>query len=434
MRYVEVMGGDSIIMMARNEVLPLYISIGCIPDYSLSTTVGSVGYTVARVSIASLKASPLLASFLKACRWGLPFAHITHDTECFHGGGSSMSSLCLETHEIDADVLDAWFTPSPDVISAVSRRIDTCMRSTPPTHATELRYAISNARHVSPENLVIGAGSSDLMYRCLLYWLTPRSHVLLVDPTYGEYQHILNNVIECSVTTFPLRAANDFDIDLEALVYETQQHAYDMVILVNPNSPTGRWADLARILPYLKASKVWVDETYIDYVKDAQSVEGLAAQSTHIVVCKSMSKIYGLSGIRLGYICASPALLEPIKCRTPPWVTSRLAQAAGVAVFTPESTTYYMSKIDATHHLRTQMEEGLRELGLQCIKGCANFVMAKPPEGIHADDLVIACLEYKLHIRSFCTPEDGSWIRVAVKDHTTTKTMISIFKAALCNL
>lgn len=435
LRYVEVAGGDSIIIMARNRVLSTYIGMGFTHDNTLTKHVGPVEYTVARADAASIRASLNIShrSPWLAFQWGLPFEREKPAaTACFHGG--ERFSLCHDTESIDADVLDAWYPPSPDVLAAVAHRMGASMHMTPPTYATELRLAISHARHISPENLVIGAGSSDLMYRCFLHWLTPQSHVLLVDPTYGEYAHLLENVIDCSVTTIRLRAADNFDIDLGDLVRETQQNTYDMVIIVNPNSPTGRWADLATVLPQLAVPKVWVDETYIDFaavVGQATSVEQLAAKSTNVVVCKSLSKIYGLSGIRLGYLCASEALLDAIKLRTPPWVASRLAQAAGVAAFTPASVEYYRGKLSTTRQMRAFMEQELQTNGMRCIQGSANFIMAQPPLHISADELVDACRVHKLYIRSFITPEDGTWVRITVKDPATTKSMLSILKSAL---
>jgi histidinol-phosphate/aromatic aminotransferase/cobyric acid decarboxylase-like protein len=73
---------------------------------------------------------------------------------------------------------------------------------------------IARRRGVQPENILPGAGSSDLIFRALRHWLTPRSHALILDPTYGEYAHVLERVIGCTVDRLTLRPENDFEVDL----------------------------------------------------------------------------------------------------------------------------------------------------------------------------------------------------------------------------
>jgi hypothetical protein len=165
---------------------------------------------------------------------------------------------------------------------------------------------------------------------------------LLLDPTYGEYAHILD-MIKCHVTKFALNET--YDIDIQAL--RAASVGCDLVVLVNPNSPTGRWADLMAVLPHI-ACTVWVDETYIEFAGDV-SVETYAASSTNVIVCKSMSKVYALSGIRVAYACGSPIHFAAIKARTPPWNVSRLAQSAGIAALSNDSMSYYTARIKESH-------------------------------------------------------------------------------------
>ena len=100
--------------------------------------------------------------------------------------------------------------------------------------------------------------------------------------------------------------------------------------MVNPNSPTGRHIPKAELQSFLRrvpsTTKVWLDETYIEYAGANQSLESFAAQSENVVVCKSMSKVYALSGARAAYLCAPPHLLEELRSVTPPWAVSLLGQ------------------------------------------------------------------------------------------------------------
>ena len=131
---------------------------------------------------------------------------------------------------------------------------------------------------------------------------------------YGEYLHILTHLIGCNVTHFPLYPDEGFDIDKEGLISISREH--DAVILVNPNSPTGVYCeDMEDIIRGILSNKngqtncktIWVDETYIEYVKGYQSLENLTEDFHELIVCKSMSKCYALSGLRAAYAVTSNA-------------------------------------------------------------------------------------------------------------------------------
>src|SRR5262249_38231390 len=140
---------------------------------------------------------------------------------------------------INADVLDAWFPPSPRVIKALQEALPWLLRTSPPTGCEGMVRAIARARGVAPENILPGAGSSDLIFLALRQWLTPESRVLILDPTYGEYAHVLEHVVRCRVDRFELTRENHFQIDLEQFE-SVALRGYDLIVLVNPNSPTGR--------------------------------------------------------------------------------------------------------------------------------------------------------------------------------------------------
>ncbi len=194
------------------------------------------------------------------------------------------------------------------MVSASPGRVErTCgglpwlLRTSPPTGCEGLVETIAAARGVKPGNIFVGAGSSDLIFRASPRWLNRKSRVLLLDPTCGEYAHVLENVIGCQVDRLTLRRECDYDVPLDELEAALRRPC-DLVVLVNPNSPTGRHVNRAshdRLLEQAHpATRVWMDEAYVDYVDSAQSFERMAAQSSNIIVCKSMSKAYALSGAR----------------------------------------------------------------------------------------------------------------------------------------
>ncbi len=121
-----------------------------------------------------------------------------------------------------------------------------------------------------------------MIYLAFRQWLTSKSRVLILDPAYGEYVHVLVNVIGCQVDRMVLPRSNGYAVDLVEL--EARIHmGYDLIVLVNPNNPTGRHIariDLERVLYAVPAdTRVWIDEAYLEYVGPDESLERFAART-----------------------------------------------------------------------------------------------------------------------------------------------------------
>ena len=332
---------------------------------------------------------------------------------------------------INADVLDAWFPPSPRVLRAIGEHLPWLLQTSPPTGCEGLITTIADARGVRPQNILPGGGSSDLIFRAFREWLTPASRALILDPTYGEYAHVLERVIGCRVDRFTLERENNYGVDLGTLE-ERLSTGYDIVVLVNPNSPTGQHVDRAALEHVLARApaqtRVWVDETYVDYTGPGQSLEKFAAKSENVVVCKSMSKVYALSGARAAYLCAAPHQLERLRAITPPWVVSLPAQVAAVnALRDPE---YYAARHRETARVREILAAGLEGLGWEVLPGIANFLLCHLPEaGPSAAAVTAACRRRDLFVRDAAlmgTRLGTHAIRIAVKDVATSRRMLDI--------
>src|ERR1043166_154764 len=100
---------------------------------------------------------------------------------CYHGGaffnaiGAEFEDLSRRHDIINADVLDAWFPPSPKVLAALEDDLPWLLRTSPPTNCEGLRRVIARTRGVAPENILPGGGSSDLIFLALRHWLTSSS-------------------------------------------------------------------------------------------------------------------------------------------------------------------------------------------------------------------------------------------------------------------
>jgi histidinol-phosphate/aromatic aminotransferase/cobyric acid decarboxylase-like protein/GNAT superfamily N-acetyltransferase len=445
-RWVDAAGGRRIVALGRHEVLPLYLKAGLEPTGQL-VQAGAVRYHVLHGELDKLRAAAaarreLTRTLARRMEWQLPVA-LEPAPSCYHGGaffeevGDAFDDLSRRHGIINADVLDAWFPPSPRVLAELEQHLPWLVQTSPPTECAGLVRAIAAARGVAVEQLVVGAGSSDLIFRALPRWLSRDSRVLILDPMYGEYAHILERVIGCRVDRLRLHRADDYDIDVERLARRVARGSYDMVVLVNPNSPTGRHlprAALASLIARVpQRTRVWVDETYIDYAGVAESVESLAAVHPNVVVCKSMSKAYALSGARVAYLCAAPAAAAELRAWTPPWAVGLPAQVAAVRAL--QDRDYYRARWEETHALRSELGRTLQDsLGWDVVPGTANFLLCHlPAAGPRAATLVAAARRSGLFLRDVgnmgATLGDRA-IRIAVKDSVTNQRVLEILRRA----
>ena len=440
LRWVESSGGTRIVGIGREEVLPMYVEAG-LENAGLRTRSGAVTYELIHATTEKLRAragemTALLERAETLARWRLPMP-FRKPASCFHGGaffeavGADFKTLGRAHEIINADVLDAWFDPAPPVLESLRAHLPWLLRTSPPTACEGLIRAIAAARSVGEENVLVGGGSSDLIFRALPAWLNRNSRTLLLDPTYGEYAHVLEQVIGCQVDRLTLRRERGHDVPLDALSVALGQ-AYDLVVLVNPNSPTGRHIapeDLKTLLRAAPATtRLWVDETYVDYAGAEHSLERFAARSENVIVCKSMSKAYALSGARAAYLCAGARQLEALRALTPPWVVSLPAQVAATRAL--ESRDYYEARWKETGVLRRDLAAALRGIGWEVIDGVANFLLCHLPEHAPAaSEVVRRCREHGLFLRD-ASPMGRTLgsraIRVAVKDAETNARMVEI--------
>lgn len=355
---------------------------------------------------------------------------------CFHGGaffeaiGIEFDTLERREVIVNADVLDAWFPPSPFIIATLQEHLAWLVRTSPPVQCEGLREAVALHRGVRPENILAGAGSSDLIYRAFRHWLNRESRVLILDPTYGEYWHVLEKVIGCRVERMKLLRQDQYRVNLEELAWRITQ-GYDLVVLVNPNNPTGRHiprSDLEGVLNAAPtATRVWIDEAYIDYVGADESLERFAAERENIIVCKTMSKVYALSGMRVAYLCASPQQLSDLVTLTPPWVVGLPAQVAAVRAL--QDAAYYEKRYIRTHFMCGEMLEALQSIGIhEIVPGEANFLMFHLDESNPTAEQVIArARETGVFVRDVASMGSDLGLRalrIAIKDPASNERIL----------
>ena len=290
LRYVESHGARVVVAIGRQEVLRLYERTG-LRSHGLRARAGAVTYELMSAGVRELRAhldqfGSVLRRFERSVDWRVAGVPFRPEDRCFHGGalwdtiGDTFQTLERRQDVVDADVLDAWFDPAPRVVRALQQSLPFVLKTSPPTGGEGMRRVIARTRGVPEDSILPGAGSSDLIFAALRGWVTSAARVLILDPMYAEYAHVLERVIGANVDRLMLSRADDYQLDPRQLA-NALARGYDWVVLVNPNSPTGRHL-LRQQLEQLmseapKTTRFWIDETYVDYAGEGQSLEAYAA-------------------------------------------------------------------------------------------------------------------------------------------------------------
>lgn len=352
-----------------------------------------------------------------------------HGGDFFNVIGEDFASIELNQDVISADVLDAWYPPAPGVITKIRENLEWLITTSPPTHSEGLRETVAEKRGIGKENILLGSGTSSLMFLALPRLLSSADEVLILDPSYGEYVHIAENVIGCKVTRFEL-PLESFALDLDELTKAVA--GKKMAILVNPNSPTGRAVtrrELQKVIQSHPQTMFWVDETYIDFYSNAsgesQSLESIVSDLPNLVVSKSMSKYYALSGLRLGYLVASEEDVSEWELFSPPWAVGMMSQIAGIEALKDEQ--HYWERSRETAGLRNRMARQLEELGLEVFPSVTNFLLCRLPVN-QAQKLCDFAAEKNIYLRncdSMSPRFKNDTVRIAVKSAGANRLIVS---------
>ena len=238
----------------------------------------------------------------------------------------------------------------------------------------KLTTALAAHHGIDRAHILCGNGCSDLIYR-IARVLAPK-RALLAAPTFSEYATALAQV-DCSITLHPLSRESGYALDesfVDAITDDT-----DVVFICQPNNPNGLVTprDLVeRALVRCNEVGAWlvVDECFIEFIDNpaATTMEAHIANEENLVILKAFTKLYGMAGLRLGYLlCADTALIERLREAAQPWAVSTVAQTAGIAALS--STGYVEQLRELVRTERTYVKEQLADLGISA-QGEANYL------------------------------------------------------------
>ncbi len=314
------------------------------------------------------------------------------------------------------------FPPAPSVVAAMTEgEVENLRLYSDPT-AKGLKEKLAALYGVEPENIFLSNGSDDILNFAFMAY--GEQGAVYPDITYGFYP-VFAELHGVEATEIPLRA--DFSIN-----YEEYLNKNKLIVIANPNAPTGMSLPLSQIEAILKANPhgvVVMDEAYVDF--GGESVYPLINQYENLLVVRTFSKSRCLAGGRLGYAIAPKGLiadLEKIKYSTNPYNINRLTLMLGEK--TVEAEAYYQEKCQEIIRVREWTAKELKKLGFEVLPSHANFLFAKTPE-LSGEALYLELKKKGILVRHFTKERIRDFNRITIGTQGQMEALIKTVKEIL---
>ena len=297
------------------------------------------------------------------------------------------------------------FPPSQGVISAITAGEIEDLRLYCDPECKALRQALADLYQVKPENIYLANGSDDILNFAFMAY--GQAGAAFADITYGFYS-VFAQLNGIAAEVIPLK--EDFTLDVDEFCNQNK-----LVVIANPNAPTGLeipLSDIERILKTNPNSVVLIDEAYVEF--GGTSCVELTRTYNNLLCVKTFSKSHSMAGARLGYAIASEALigdLETIKYSTNPYNINRLTQIAGTKAV--EENDYYRENCKKIMANRDYTVSELEKLGFSVLPSKANFIFAKSDK-IDGLSLYQRLKEKGVLIRHFEKPRIRDYNRITI--------------------
>ncbi|MGZ5339839.1 MAG: histidinol-phosphate transaminase [Solirubrobacterales bacterium] len=264
------------------------------------------------------------------------------------------------------------FGPHPKVVEVIRDAAGGVNRYPDPT-ARVLRGRIAEFHESEPGRIALANGSCEILLAAAEALCEPGDEIVYAWPSFSIYPYLpaLSGAREIRV---PL--AEDYSHDLEAMLAEVSA-ATQMLLVCNPNNPTGNYIPAPRIAELCERVPdhvtVILDEAYVEFqaTDDPQSTLGLLDRFPNVVLLRTFSKCYGLAGLRVGYALCSPQFRSAVDAVRQPYSINALAQVAAAEAILHQDDV--RDRVEKNLAERLWVEEQLAGLGLTTAKAEANF-------------------------------------------------------------
>jgi threonine-phosphate decarboxylase len=260
----------------------------------------------------------------------------------------------------------------------------------PDPDARRLRKRLAQQHNIDPETILCGNGSTDLVYLIARTLKPPR--VFIFMPASPEYERACRICRTPEVMYSGSLEEDDFQTDAHGYVATLERNflrpeedrkpdpaARGMIFLCNPNYPAGRLLKAGAVRRIAETAKklecyLVVDEGFIDFCPGASTIKDVSG-NPRLIVLRSMSPFYALSGLRIGYGVFHHNLIGQLKEHRGPWTVNSLAQRAALTAM--KDKAYIKDSLRTMQEEKTFFEKNFRKLGIDFFPSAANFYLLK---------------------------------------------------------
>ncbi|MBI4745167.1 MAG: threonine-phosphate decarboxylase [Deltaproteobacteria bacterium] len=276
--------------------------------------------------------------------------------------------------------------------------------------------------------LIAGNGSTELIY------LVPRAFkpkkALIINPTFSEYKNALK-IAGCGIDYFLMLEEDGFRLRVDPLM-RVLKGRYDILYICNPGNPTGTLIPKSDILEIVDKALnhdtlCIVDEAFMDFAEE-ESVKREAVESSNLILLRSLTKFFGIPGLRIGFAIGNKERMGEMMVYKEPWSVNALGSIAAIeglgdTEYIEESRRYVAEERD---HLFSALKE---IQGLKPFPSSANYILLKiKRDWVDADTLAATLAKEGVLIRS-CSSFDGlgnRFFRVAVRNREENERLVKL--------
>ena len=273
------------------------------------------------------------------------------------------------------------FGPSKMVREVLNSSMDVACRY-PFRTLSSLVNMIAEKEGVSKDHIVITGGSTEGLKASGLVFGGPGSEIVAADPTFQALLRY-SETFGTHVHRVPLK--EDLGHDLEAMSRRITSNT-SLVFICNPNNPSGTLLPSEELIDFCRSHEnqavIFSDEAYYDFITEADypSMVALVKEGRNVIVSRTFSKVYGLAGLRIGYLVARPDMARRLKSAVMANTNILAIEAAKQALKDDE---FYKFSILKAHEAKNHIYKTLEELNLPYVKSHTNFVFFKSGRPIH---------------------------------------------------
>jgi len=262
--------------------------------------------------------------------------------------------------------------PSPKAVAAIKNAVCGINRY-PDSNSFYLKKKLATFYKLDPGNFVLGNGSDELIDIAIKTFVSENENIVTSNKTFLEYE-IIAKVNNRKVIKAGLKG---FKFDLVAMKKKINAKT-KLVFIANPNNPTGTYVSRKELEKFLKGLSrnviVVLDEAYDTFIDVLDYPKGVKyIKKENLIVLKTFSKAYGLSGLRLGYAISDKKLAAFMEKTRQPFNVNLLAQAAALAAL--EDRAFLKKTRDITLSGKQFLYKAFEEMGLSFVPSVANFVL-----------------------------------------------------------